>query len=106
MPLTMATWQKELRYWLEWLGVALCVRIIPLLPLALLRLLADIAGWLLFHLDRKSRAVALANPPGRLWRGTGFIGSQDDSLSVVSAARPQLSGAVLDSETERQQSRS
>lgn len=61
MPLTMATWQKELRYWLEWLGVALCVRIIPLLPLALLRLLADIAGWLLFHLDRKSRAVALAN---------------------------------------------
>jgi KDO2-lipid IV(A) lauroyltransferase len=54
-------WQKELRYWFEWFGVALCVRIIPLLPLALLRFLADIAGWLAFHLDRKSRAVALAN---------------------------------------------
>ena len=54
-------WQKELRYWFEWFGVALCVRIIPLLPLALLRLFADIAGWLAFHLDRKSRAIALAN---------------------------------------------
>ena len=54
-------WQKELCYWFEWFGVALCVRIIPLLPLALLRLFADIAGWLAFHLDRKSRAVTLAN---------------------------------------------
>jgi lauroyl/myristoyl acyltransferase len=54
-------WHKELRYWIEWLGVALCARIIPLLPLSLLRLLADLAGWLAFHLDRKGRAVALAN---------------------------------------------
>jgi lauroyl/myristoyl acyltransferase len=61
LPNHDVNWQKELRYWSEWFGVALCVRIIPLLPLALLRLLADIAGWLAFHLDRKSRAVALAN---------------------------------------------
>ena len=54
-------WHKELRYWFEWLSVALCVRIIPLLPLALLRLLADLAGWVAFHLDSKGRAVALAN---------------------------------------------
>jgi lauroyl/myristoyl acyltransferase len=54
-------WHKELRYWFEWLGVALCAHIIPLLPLALLRLLADLAGWLAFALDRKGRAVALAN---------------------------------------------
>jgi lauroyl/myristoyl acyltransferase len=54
-------WQKGLRYWFEWLGVAFCARIIPVLPLALLRLLADLAGWLIFHLDRKGRAVALAN---------------------------------------------
>ena len=54
-------WHKELRYWFEWLGLALCARIIPLLPLALLRLLADLAGWLAFHLDSKGRAVALAN---------------------------------------------
>jgi len=54
-------WHKELRYWFEWFGVSLCARIIPLLPLALLRLLADIAGWVAFHLDSKSRAVALAN---------------------------------------------
>ena len=54
-------WRKKLRYWFEWLGVALCARIIPLLPLALLRLLADLAGWLAFALDRKGRAVALAN---------------------------------------------
>jgi len=54
-------WHKELRYWFEWFGVSLCVRIIPLLPLALLRLLADLAGWVAFHLDSKGRAVALAN---------------------------------------------
>jgi KDO2-lipid IV(A) lauroyltransferase len=54
-------WQKRLRYWFEWLGVALCARIIRLLPLALLHLLADLGGWLAFHLDRKGRAVALAN---------------------------------------------
>jgi lauroyl/myristoyl acyltransferase len=54
-------WHKKLRYWFEWLGVALSVRIIPLVPLALLRLLADLAGWLAFGLDRKGRAVALAN---------------------------------------------
>jgi KDO2-lipid IV(A) lauroyltransferase len=58
---TRVNWNKEVRYWFEWLGVALCARIIPLLPLALLRLLADLAGWLAFHLDRKGRAVALAN---------------------------------------------
>jgi lauroyl/myristoyl acyltransferase len=61
LPNRDVNWQKELRYWFEWFGVALCVRIIPLLPLALLRQLADIAGWLAFHLDRKSRAVALSN---------------------------------------------
>jgi lauroyl/myristoyl acyltransferase len=54
-------WHRELRYWFEWLGVALCARIIPLLPLVLLRLLADLAGWLAFRLDSKGRAVALAN---------------------------------------------
>jgi lauroyl/myristoyl acyltransferase len=56
-----AHWHKELRYRVEWLGVSLCAPIIPLLPLALLRLLADLAGWVAFHLDSKSRAVALAN---------------------------------------------
>ena len=54
-------WHKEFRYWFEWLGVALCARIIPLLPLALLRYLADLVGWLAFHVDRNGRAVALAN---------------------------------------------
>jgi lauroyl/myristoyl acyltransferase len=54
-------WHKEFRYWFEWLGVALCARIIPLLLLALLRLLAYLAGWLAFQLDSKGRAVALAN---------------------------------------------
>ena len=58
---TRVRWHKKLRYWFEWLGVALCVRIIRLLPLALLRLLADLGGWLAFALDRKGRAVALAN---------------------------------------------
>jgi lauroyl/myristoyl acyltransferase len=56
-----ANWRKGLRYWFEWLGVALCARIIPLLPLALLHLLANFAGWLALHLDRKGRALALAN---------------------------------------------
>ena len=54
-------WHKEIRYWFEWLGVALCAHIIPLLPLALLRFSADLGGLVAFHLDRKGRAVALAN---------------------------------------------
>ena len=37
------------------------IRLVPLLPLGFLRLVADIVGWLIYHLDRKNRLVALAN---------------------------------------------
>jgi lauroyl/myristoyl acyltransferase len=105
LPNRDVNWQKELRYWFEWFGVALCVRIIPLLPLALLRLLADIAGWLAFHLDRKSRAVALANLEA-------VFGEEKNLLELRAIARRsvQLFGRsvlelVLDSETELKKSR-
>ena len=52
---------KRLRYWLEWFFVKILAGIIPLLPLALLRRLARFAGAVVYRLDRKSRAVALAN---------------------------------------------
>src|SRR5260370_7544118 len=52
---------KKLRYWFEYIGVGAVLRIVPLLPIELLRLLADGAGWLVYHLDRKNRRVALAN---------------------------------------------
>ncbi len=52
---------KKLRYWLEYFGVCAVIRIVPLLPIGLLRTLADSAGWLVYHFDRKNRRVALAN---------------------------------------------
>src|SRR5258708_28999411 len=52
---------KKLRYWFEYIGVRAVLRIVPLLPIALLRMLADGAGWLVYHLDRKNPRVALAN---------------------------------------------
>ncbi len=55
---------KRLRYWLEWFFVKIFAGIIPLLSLALLRQLARFAGAVVYRLDRKSRAVALANLEG------------------------------------------
>jgi lauroyl/myristoyl acyltransferase len=52
---------KKLRYWFEYIGVGAVLRIVPLLAIGLVRLLADGAGWLVYHLDRKNRRVALAN---------------------------------------------
>jgi lauroyl/myristoyl acyltransferase len=52
---------KRFRYWLEFVSVALFARIIPLAPLRLLHGLASVLGWLVYHLDRRSRLVALAN---------------------------------------------
>ena len=52
---------KKLRYWFEYIGVRAVLRIVPLLPIGLLRMLGDGAGWLVYHLDRKNRRVAMAN---------------------------------------------
>ena len=52
---------KRVRYWFEFVFVALFARIIPLAPLRLLHGLASVLGWLVYHLDRRSRLVALAN---------------------------------------------
>ena len=52
---------KRARYWIEWLLVSFFARIIPLIPLPLLRLISEFAAWLVFLLDKKSRAVAVAN---------------------------------------------
>ena len=52
---------KRVRYWFEFVFIALFARIVPLLPLCLLHGLASLLGWLVYHLDRRSRLVALAN---------------------------------------------
>jgi len=52
---------KRFRYWLEWFSVKIFAGIIPLLPLGVVRGLARLAGAAVYRLDRKSRAVALAN---------------------------------------------
>jgi KDO2-lipid IV(A) lauroyltransferase len=52
---------KKLRYWFEYIFIALFARIVPLLPLRLLHGLAATLGWLVYYLDRRSRLVALAN---------------------------------------------
>ena len=52
---------KRFRYWIEWLLVSFFARLVPALPLGVLRKIADIAGSLVFLADAKGRAVALAN---------------------------------------------
>jgi Kdo2-lipid IVA lauroyltransferase/acyltransferase len=51
---------KKLRYWLEFVFVSFFAWLIPLLPLPLLHGIAKLLGWIVYHIDRKSRAVALA----------------------------------------------
>ena len=52
---------KLLRYRLEWMGLAILARVIPLLSRMLCVRLAHTVGELAFRLDRPGRAVALAN---------------------------------------------
>src|ERR1041385_3517319 len=52
---------KRLRYKLEWLGVLLATRIVPLLPRPVCLLLGRICGVLGPAFDREGRRVALAN---------------------------------------------
>jgi KDO2-lipid IV(A) lauroyltransferase len=52
---------KWIRYRLEWIGLLLATRLIPLLPRSFCLRLARIVGWLMSILDRHSFQVALAN---------------------------------------------
>src|SRR5215471_10357351 len=52
---------KRARYWIEWLLVSFSARLIPLMPLGLLRAISEFAATLVFVFDTKSRAVAVAN---------------------------------------------
>ncbi len=52
---------QRIRFRLEFAGLWLASRLIPLLPLGLLRLLARMAGSLLFTLDRRGRTIAVEN---------------------------------------------
>ena len=52
---------KKFRYWLEWFFVSVFARLIPMIPLAVLRILADFVGTIFYLVERRCRAVALAN---------------------------------------------
>jgi KDO2-lipid IV(A) lauroyltransferase len=52
---------KRVRYWIEWLLVSLSARLIPLMPLGVLRAISEFAASLVYVFDTKSRAVAVAN---------------------------------------------
>jgi len=52
---------KRARYWIEWLLVSFFARIIPLIPFTPLCLISEFAASLVFLLDRRGRAVAVAN---------------------------------------------
>ena len=49
------------RYRIEYWGVVFFAKLVPLIPLGVLRAIADGLGWIVFHFDRKSQRVALAN---------------------------------------------
>jgi lauroyl/myristoyl acyltransferase len=52
---------KRLRYWFEWLGLALAVRLVPLLSRQACFHLAQTLGAIISVLDRHGRKVALSN---------------------------------------------
>ncbi|MFM8720436.1 MAG: hypothetical protein ACKOFH_13060, partial [Chthoniobacterales bacterium] len=52
---------QRIRFRLEFAGVWLASRLIPLMPLSMLRALSRFVGRALFALDRRSRAVAMEN---------------------------------------------
>jgi Kdo2-lipid IVA lauroyltransferase/acyltransferase len=52
---------KRFRYWLEWFLLSFFSPLIPMLPLPLLRRLADLAGAVMYRFDSRSRTVALVN---------------------------------------------
>ena len=52
---------KDVRYWLEWLGVAAGMAIVPLFPRSLCHILGRTCGMLGYFLDANGRRVALAN---------------------------------------------
>ena len=57
----MAAVWKEIRHWLEWLGLAAVTKFIPLLPRSGCLELAKIAGTLAAKFDGRGRQVALEN---------------------------------------------
>jgi KDO2-lipid IV(A) lauroyltransferase len=52
---------KRVRYWFEFIFLALFARLVPLLPLKLIHGIATVISWPVYYLDRRSRLVALAN---------------------------------------------
>ena len=52
---------QRIRFRLEFAGLWVASRLIPLMPLAMLRALSRLAGRLLFAFDRRGRAVAMEN---------------------------------------------
>jgi lauroyl/myristoyl acyltransferase len=52
---------KRIRYRLEWLGLLLATKLVPLLPRAACLRLARLVGFLMSRFDRHGRAVALSN---------------------------------------------
>lgn len=52
---------QRIRFRIEYAGLWLASRLVPILPLPLLRALARMAGRLLFAFDRRSRAIAIEN---------------------------------------------
>lgn len=52
---------KRVRYWFEFVFLTLFARLVPLLPFRSLHWIAIGLGWLVYHLDRRSSSVALAN---------------------------------------------
>ncbi|MEO8205731.1 MAG: lysophospholipid acyltransferase family protein [Chthoniobacterales bacterium] len=52
---------KKVRYLLEYVGLRFVETLVTLLPLSLLRAMARVAGWVMYHADARTRKVALAN---------------------------------------------
>jgi Kdo2-lipid IVA lauroyltransferase/acyltransferase len=70
---------KRIRYWIEWLLVSFFARLIPLMPLNLLRSISEFAASLVFLLDARDRSVAIANLEATY--GTELTARQRNSIA-------------------------
>lgn len=64
---------KQFRYWLEWAGLMIVAKVVPRLSRRVCSTLADFLGAAMSILDRRGRAVALANLEAALGDETSIL---------------------------------
>lgn len=84
-------WRK-VRYRIEWLGLVLLAKLVPLLPRRVMALLARVLGAVAFRFDRRGRTVALANIEAAL----GARYTPEERLKIARASYQNFARTMCD----------